>query len=139
MAANSAASATLPTTAACTNVPRELASVEIGDPGSSTGRSRTERRIRPSRNRSTTTDPIAPLNGTDSIRPKANARRISPARAGSRLFAMKAIVTAPKREFSDESGLIGSRRKCQRIARIRKLPVVTATAASSSQKLLWRM
>ena len=60
-----------------------------------------------SRNRSTTREPKAPLDG-DRFHPgQCHGPANSPTRRGIRLFAMKPIFMAAKREWREVSGQMG--------------------------------
>ena len=84
--------------------------------------------------RSTPIDPSAVVKRTGSWRDATYARANSPARAGSRLFAMKPIVMACHRGMNGNGWPLPSRRiDRQRIARTGNVSVATKTVSRSSQ------
>src|SRR6266545_3954579 len=87
-----------------------------------------------SNTRSTPMEPSAVVKRTGSWREATYARATSPARAGSRLFAMKPIVVACHSGNKRNGRPSPSRRiRRQRIARTGKVTVATTTVSSSSQ------
>jgi hypothetical protein len=71
-------------------------------------------------------------SGTRSVREKAYARMNSPIRAGSRLFPMKPIDTAAKRDWKCVPIATGSTSAFQRHARIQNTKVAANVARNSS-------
>src|SRR5882762_9042129 len=89
-----------------------------------------------SNTRSTAMEPSAVVNRTGSWREATYARATSPARAGSRLFAMKPIVVACHSGIQGKGRPSASRRiSRQRMARTGKVIVATTIVSSSSQPL----
>jgi len=80
--------------------------------------------------RSTTIDASAVLTRTDASRPATHARANSPARAGSRLFAMNPTATARQSGLKGRRAPAGSRSMtCHRKARSGNVIVATMTVA----------
>src|SRR2546426_677767 len=89
-----------------------------------------------SNTRSTAMEPSAVVKRTGSWREATYARANSPARAGSRLFAMKPIVVACHSGIQGNGRPSASRRiSRQRMARTGKVTVATTIVSSSSQPL----
>src|SRR5712691_2153272 len=95
--------------------------------------------IRPSKTRSTPIDASDVVKRTGSWRVATYARATSPARAGSRLFAMKPIAVACQSGSEGNLWPSTSRRiRRQRIVRSGNVAVASTTAARSNRGLAWR-
>src|SRR4051812_20572280 len=90
-----------------------------------------------SNKRSTASEASEVANGTEVSRVNANARAISPARAGTTLFTIMPIVVARHSGPKASLPATGSRIVRQRRARSAKIAVAQKVAAEKSHKLAW--